>query len=97
VKDRRNIAWIAGTTFKVKDIIEDRIAYGWSPEEIRYQHYNNLSLAQIHAAFAYYYEHQQTIDQQIRAELNKVEKQRFIQQDESDGIARKLRAQLAQK
>jgi hypothetical protein len=33
----------------------DKLAYGWSPEEIHFQH-PALSLAQIHAALSYYYE-----------------------------------------
>jgi uncharacterized protein (DUF433 family) len=35
----------------------DHLAYGWSPEEMHYQH-PPLSLAQIHAALAYYFDHQ---------------------------------------
>jgi hypothetical protein len=39
-------------------------AHGSSPEEISFQH-PHLSLAQIHAALSYYYDHQQEIDAYI--------------------------------
>ncbi len=55
--DDRGIAWIAGTKVKVTEVVLDKIAYGSSPEEIHFQH-PNLSLAQIHGALTYYYEHQ---------------------------------------
>jgi len=94
--DKHGVAWISGTRFKIKDLIEERHAYGWSPEEIRYQHYNRLSLAQIHAAFCHYYEHQKNIDLQIRTELEHVEELRLNADKDSD-LSRKLRQHLAQK
>jgi uncharacterized protein (DUF433 family) len=63
--DDRGIAWIAGTKVKVTEVVLDKIASGSSPEEIHFQH-PNLSLAQIHGALTYYYENQDSIDQQIR-------------------------------
>jgi uncharacterized protein (DUF433 family) len=51
--DERGVAWISGTKTKVIEVALDRVAYGWSPEEIHFQH-NYLSLAQIHSALAYY-------------------------------------------
>jgi len=60
-RDDRGIAWITGTKTKVIEVALDKVAYGWSPEEIHFQH-NYLSLAQIHAALAYYYEHQAEFD-----------------------------------
>lgn len=62
--DSRGVAWIAGTKVKVIEIVLDKIAHGWSPEEIHFQH-PNLSLAQIHGALMYYYENQARLDEQI--------------------------------
>ena len=45
-------------------MVLDRTARGWSPEEIHFQH-PHLSLAQIHAALAFYYDHQEQVDRQI--------------------------------
>jgi uncharacterized protein (DUF433 family) len=62
--DERGVAWIDGTNTKVIEVILDKIAYGWSPEEIHLQH-PRLSLARIHAAFLYYYDHQEEMDAEI--------------------------------
>lgn len=66
--DDQGVAWIGGTTVKVTEIVLDKIAYGWSPEEIHFQH-PHLSLAQIHGALTYYYENQSRLDAQIRRRL----------------------------
>jgi uncharacterized protein (DUF433 family) len=63
--DGRGIAWIGGTKVKVTEVVLDKMANGWSPEEIHFQH-PHLSLAQIYAALTYYYENQAQIDAQIR-------------------------------
>lgn len=63
--DGRGVAWIGGTKVKVTEVVLDKIANGWSPEEIHFQH-PHLSLAQIHAALTYYYENQSQLDEQIR-------------------------------
>ena len=63
--DERGVAWIGGTKTKVIEVALDKVAYGWSPEEIHFQH-NYLSLAQIHAALAYYYEHQAEFDAEMK-------------------------------
>ncbi|MBI3911060.1 MAG: DUF433 domain-containing protein [Armatimonadetes bacterium] len=62
--DHRGVAWVEGTNTKVKEIVLDKIAYGWSPEEIHFQH-PHLSLAHIHAALAYYHEHKEELDAEI--------------------------------
>lgn len=63
--DARGVAWIAGTRFKVIEVVLDKATQGWSPEEIHFQH-PGLSLAQIHAALTFYYENQTALDTQIR-------------------------------
>ena len=70
--DDRNIAWIAGTKVKVTEVVLDKIANGSSPEEIHFQH-PGLSLAQIHAALTYYYDHQAEFDVEIMRQLKEVE------------------------
>jgi len=66
--DGRGIAWIGGTKVKVTEVVLDKIANGWSPEEIHFQH-PHLSLAQIHAALTYYYENQSLLNAQIQSVL----------------------------
>lgn len=70
--DERGVAWVVGANTKVKEIVLDRLAHGWSPEEMHFQH-RHLSLAQIHAALAYYYEHQEQFDEEIERDLAHVD------------------------
>jgi uncharacterized protein (DUF433 family) len=58
-------AWIVGANTKVVEVV---LAYGWSPEEMHLQH-PHLSLAQIHSALAYYYDHQAEIDLEIADQI----------------------------
>jgi uncharacterized protein (DUF433 family) len=73
--DDRGVPWIDDTNTKVIEVALDRIAHGWSPEEIHFQH-PHLSLAQIHAALGYYYDHQVELDAEINADLAEVERRR---------------------
>jgi uncharacterized protein (DUF433 family) len=66
--DDRGVAWIDQTNIKVVEVVMDKLAYGWSPEEIHFQH-PHLSLAQIHGALTYYYDHQAEIDARIQESL----------------------------
>jgi uncharacterized protein (DUF433 family) len=70
--DAESRAWIDKTNVKVIEVVLDHLAYGWSPEEMHYQH-PHLSLAQIHSALAYYFDHQSEFDKQIEASLKNAE------------------------
>lgn len=59
---------IAGTTIKVKELVAERLAWGWSPEELLVNH-PYLTLGQIFSALAYYADHQQEIDQAIQIDI----------------------------
>src|SRR5438046_7138854 len=66
-------AWIDKTNVKVIEVVLDHLACGLSPEEMHYQH-PHLSLAQIHAALAYYFDHQPEFDAQVETGLRNAEK-----------------------
>ena len=66
------VPMIAGTTMKVVELILEKTAYGWSPEELHFQH-PYLSLGQIHSALAYYWDHQDELDQDIERRLEFVD------------------------
>src|SRR5688572_3748355 len=66
--DDEGVAWIDGTNVKVVEVVLDKLAHGWSPEEIHFQH-RELSLAQIHAALTWYYDHQESLDAEIERRL----------------------------
>jgi len=87
--DDRGVSWIDDTNVKVIEVVMERIAHGSSPEEIHFQH-PHLSLAQIHAALSYYYDHQQDLDAEIQRELEEVAE---LEAEAADSpIHRRLRA-----
>ena len=53
---------------KVIEIVLEKAAYGWSPEELHFQH-PYLSLGQIYSALAYYCDHQNELDKDIERRL----------------------------
>jgi uncharacterized protein (DUF433 family) len=73
--DDKGVASIAGANTKVVEVVLDRLAYGWSPEEIHFQH-PHLSLAQIHSALAYYYDNQEKLDSEIEERRQEAERLR---------------------
>lgn len=70
--DDSGIPRILGKRTKVIQIVMDWMANGWTPEDIHAQ-YPRLSLAEIHAAFAYYYDHQEALDAAIARDLQQAE------------------------
>ena len=75
ILDERGRAWIEGTNTKVIEVVLDKVAYGWGPEEMHLQH-PHLPLAKIHAALAYYYDHQPEIDAEIHQQTQRIEAMR---------------------
>jgi uncharacterized protein (DUF433 family) len=62
-----NVPFIEKTRYKVIDLALMVLAYGWSPDEIHRCH-PDLTKAQICSALAYYYDHQEEMDEQILKE-----------------------------
>src|ERR1700709_511957 len=81
------IPLLAGTTMKVAELVMAQRAYGWSPEEIHFQH-PALSLSQIHSALAYYWDHQSEIDRDIER------RSRFVEQARREAGPSPLAARL---
>jgi uncharacterized protein (DUF433 family) len=75
VLDENDVPIIAGTNMKVIELILEKSAYGWSPEELHFQH-PYLTLGQIYSALAYYWDHQKELDLDIEKRLTKVEQTR---------------------
>jgi uncharacterized protein (DUF433 family) len=63
---------IKGTTLKVVELVMEKIAYGWSAEEIHFQH-PYLSMGQIYSALAYYSDHKEELDRDIDRRAQRVE------------------------
>ena len=72
VLNQHDVPTIAGTTMKVVELVLDHKAYGWSPEELQFQH-PHLTLGQIYSALAYYADHQDELDEDIERRLRKVD------------------------
>ncbi len=58
---------------RVAQIAMDYLAHAWTPDEMCRQH-PNLTLAEAHTAMAYYFDHQDEIDEEIRAEFEQSRK-----------------------
>jgi len=88
--DERGRPLIAGTTMKVIELVAEHLAYGWSPEELKYQH-PYLSMGQVYAALTYYWNHQQEIDQEIAVLNQEYDRLRAASLDSP--VRRRLKAQ----
>lgn len=75
VLDERGMPIIEGTTTKVIELVIERMAYGWSPEEIHFQH-PYLTLGQIYSALAYYADHAEELDREIERRFQEVKRLR---------------------
>jgi uncharacterized protein (DUF433 family) len=75
VLDEHGVPTIEGTTMKVIELVLDTLTYGWSPEEVQYQH-PYLSLRQVYSALAYYWDHKDVLDADITRRLAYVDELR---------------------
>jgi len=88
VFDDEGTPMIQGTTLKVIELVVEKLAYGWSSEELYFQH-PYLTLGQIHATLAYYWDHADELDKEIAERLKKVEgRQNEAMQRQSSLVAR---------
>ena len=77
----------------VHDIAESH-NQGFMPEQIIAEHYPELTLAQVYAALAYYYEHKAQIDREIAEEAKEV---RARAQADSSPLAERMRKAIAER
>lgn len=78
---------ISGATMKVIELVAEKIAYGWSPEELHFQH-PYLTLGQVYSALAYYWDHASELEQDLERRL------RFVKQAEQASGPSPLAAKL---
>ena len=72
-RDGRLRPFIAGTRVEVQYIVKDHEWHGMGSEEIA-QGYDNVSIAQVHAALAYYHDNREQLRQMIREDEAVIEK-----------------------
>lgn len=70
--NEEHVPLITGTTMKVIELVLDHLAYGWSPEELHFQH-PYLTMGQIYSALAYYWDHKAELDQDIEQRLQRID------------------------
>ncbi len=88
--DENGVPIIAGSTMKVVELVVAQMAYGWSPEELHFQH-PYLTLGQIHSALAYYWDHKEALDADIEQRWEFAEQAR--REAGPSPLVAKLRAQ----
>ncbi len=75
VLDEEGVARIAGTRMKVIHLVMDKMANNSTPDEMLAS-YPHLTLAQIHAAMTYYYDHKADLDSRIQEDFRLAEEMR---------------------
>jgi uncharacterized protein (DUF433 family) len=89
--DESGRAWIDDRNIKVIEVALDMIGSGWTAEQIYEGHDRYLSLAQIHAALSYYYDHKAEFDAEIERQKQFYEEMRAAQGQDTP-LHRRLRA-----
>ena len=56
---------ISGTKFPVRSVVHYILIQGWTPEEL-VRRFDYLTLAQVYDSLAYYYDHKEEIEEDIR-------------------------------
>lgn len=63
---------IQGTTMKVVELVLEHKAYAWGPEELQANH-PYLTLSQVYSALAYYWDHQEALEQDLQRRLQRID------------------------
>jgi uncharacterized protein (DUF433 family) len=71
-------AVINGATMKFEEPVAERLAWGWSPEELHLNH-PDISLGQIHSALAYYWDHEEEMNERFEKALREFDQLRAKQ------------------
>lgn len=88
-RDAQGAPIVTGTTMKVVEIVMAQRAHGWSPEELCFQ-FPHLSMADVHAALAYYWDHESELDEEIERSARSAEEAR--RQNAASPLAGRLAA-----
>lgn len=65
--DDRGRAWIDDTHVEVIEVVLHKLGHGLTPDEIYEANDRYISMAQIYAALAYYYDHKAKYDAEMHA------------------------------
>ena len=90
----QDVPMVEGTTLKVIELVLAQRSYGWTAEEIQINH-RYLSMGQVYAALAYYWDNREILDRDIERRETIVQ-----QQEQTAGesmFAARLRAPILRK
>ena len=87
-------AYVAGTRVRVQDIYIDSEVHGMTPDEIA-AGFPQLTLAQIHGALAYYFDHRDEIQNEVREDRDLVQEMKG--KTGSGPLERKIKGSEAQR
>jgi uncharacterized protein (DUF433 family) len=68
ILDDNGTPGILGTAISVAELAAEHLGYGWNAADLHGQH-PDLTLGQIYSALAYYYDHQDAINQDVRQRI----------------------------
>jgi uncharacterized protein (DUF433 family) len=88
--NKNGVPIIADTTMKVVELIGAHQAYGWSPPELHFQ-FPHLSMSQIHSSLAYYWDHKEELDADMKRRLDYADRSR--REAGTSPLAQNLRSQ----
>jgi uncharacterized protein (DUF433 family) len=69
--DEMRRPWIDDTNIKVIELVLEHLGHGWNAESLQDNH-PQLSLAQIYAALAWYYDNQAAMDAEIAQQTERI-------------------------
>ena len=70
----QDVPRVEGTTLKVIELVLAQRSYGWTAEEIQINH-RYLSMGQVYAALAYYWDNREILDRDIERRETIVQQQ----------------------
>ena len=88
MRDSKGTLWIDDSGYRVLDLAAEHLAHGWNAEILQENH-PDLSLAQIHAALAWFYDH----EEEMRREMHHREAgaAKLLSEMEESPLQRRLR------
>ena len=70
MRDPKGVFWIDDSGYRVIDLVSEHLAHGWGADLLQENH-PDLSLAQIHAALAWFYDHEAEMRREIDLRENR--------------------------
>jgi uncharacterized protein (DUF433 family) len=89
LRDSKGILWIDDSGYRVIDLASEHLAHGWSADILQENH-PDLSLAQIHAALAWFYDHEEEMRREI--DLREKNATRMLADIEESPLQQRIRA-----